>query len=170
MSKLDPYPGWGLGLRAESKMEGSEKLAVSTKGIMKMQSCRSEVQVYWLNYVWVRDLRSKVWEAWPQGYIKSCVARSSYDLCPKLTQSGSSQMLFIPHFKEWHSHSPTPKGLELIKLAENTHTHTHKMYLITWQLSIKLSMGSPPVAIKKIEPWSVWASDSLYNQHFKSIC
>lgn len=81
-------------------MEGSEKLAVSTKGIMKMQSCRSEVQVYWLNYVWVRDLRSKVWAAWPQGYIKSCVARSSYDLCPKLTQSGSSQMLFIPHFKE----------------------------------------------------------------------
>lgn len=58
--KLDPYPGWGLGPRAESKMQGSEKLAVSTKGIMKMQCSRSEMQVYWLNFVWVRDLRSKV--------------------------------------------------------------------------------------------------------------
>lgn len=58
--------------------------------------------------------------------------------------------------------------------SERTTTTTQKhqqqqqqkaCYSNTWWLSRKLTVGSPPVAIEKIEPWSVWASDSLLEIH-----
>lgn len=80
MSWLGPQPP-----EAESKAESREKLELNNVDAV----------------LWVRSagaLIELLVEVWPQGNRKNSVARSSYDLCPKLTPSGSVYILFIPPF------------------------------------------------------------------------